>query len=260
MPEDPTGIAWVLTREALAAIGADPHARAVLAAGRVFVLLRRGGAGAVVAGLDAIPTASFGSVAEMEAAARTGDLPDDAGALLYDPEHWSFTPEAEQLDVAGSVARGLAVTRPAGLLLLAAPAVTLARALQPPRGGLLRLRPPDRYDAFLDLGIAALAAAADVVEIQAQGAVRDTERYARFVAAAAEQVRATNPAAHLLAGLSTNPPGEPVDAAMLGRAITASIGTVEGWWLNVPSPGPRCPTCNPPRPDVGIAALRIAFG
>jgi hypothetical protein len=34
---------------------------------------------------------------------------------------------------------------------------------------------------------------------------------------------------------------------------------VNGYWLNIPEPGPYCPTCTPARPQVGVAALRAVL-
>jgi hypothetical protein len=244
------GLTWVVTRQALEWLVQDPVVRSVFACGRLHVLMRAGHR--PVEGLDVIPTASFGSTAVMAAAVAAGALPAGTGALLYDPEHWEFTPVEEQLQVERHVMVARSVADHLGATLIAAPAVSLTR--------LLPGRVRDRYASYLEAGIAASAAAADIVDVQAQNAVRDTDLYAAFVAAAGEQVHAVSPGTGVIAGLSTNPPGAPVDAAMLTSAIEATAGVVTGYWLNVPSPGRHCPTCNPPRPDIGIAALRGAFG
>src|SRR5579859_328076 len=114
-----------------------------------------------------------------------------------------------------------------------------------------------RWSRFLDLGIAAaVASAADVIELQAQSLERDAALYSSFVRAAADQARAANPHVHVLAGLSTNPPGDPVISWQLIEAVRATRTIVDGYWLNIPGRGPRCPTCNPPQPRVGIDLLR----
>ena len=99
----------------------------------------------------------------------------------------------------------------------------------------------------------------DVLEIQGQSLERSTSTYAEFVREAAAQARAANPRVAILAGLSTNPPGAPVTSQQLTAAIHATRGIVDGYWLNIPGRGPRCPTCNSPRPDVGRAALRAVL-
>ena len=101
-----------------------------------------------------------------------------------------------------------------------------------------------------------MAKVSDVVELQAQSLERDTRTYATFVREAAAQARAANPRVAILAGLSTNPPGAEVTSEQLAAAIRVTRGIVDGYWLNIPGRGPRCPACNPPRPDVGRAALR----
>jgi hypothetical protein len=103
---------------------------------------------------------------------------------------------------------------------------------------------------------AAVAAHADIVELQAQSLERDTAGYASFVRQAAQQVRTANPRAAVLAGLSTNPPGAAVSSEQLAAAIQATRGIVSGYWLNIPGRGPKCPTCNASQPGIGIHALR----
>lgn len=286
----PVGLTWILTRRGLSQLIVDATAEEILVTGRIYELVPDGKE--LLPGIEAIEAMSFGSYAAMAAAVDTG-LPPGTGALLYDPEHWQFTPMNEQLDVGGyvSLARDLVSSR--GLELIAAPAVTLTKVLGPaPRGwapapvveaatrsgttsslaagrrhqpssqgGWLSraLRGRDRYDDYLACGLASLAAPADVVVVQAQQAQRDHVRYQRFVEGAVAQVREVNRSARVLAGVSTNPPGDPVTAAQLAAAMRSVLHLVDGFWLNVPSPGPRCPTCNPSRPDIGIAALRTVF-
>jgi hypothetical protein len=92
--------------------------------------------------------------------------------------------------------------------------------------------------------------------LQAQSLERDTGTHAAFVRAAAGQARRANPRVTVLAGLSTNPPGAEVSSQQLTAAIRATSGIVNGYWLNIPGRGQRCPTCNSPRPEVGRQALR----
>jgi hypothetical protein len=76
-----------------------------------------------------------------------------------------------------------------------------------------------------------------------------------FVQAAAAQARAANPRVSVLAGLSTNPPGEVVSGQQLAAAIRVSSAAVSGYWLNVPGQGPRGPACRAPRPDLARQML-----
>jgi hypothetical protein len=122
------------------------------------------------------------------------------------------------------------------------------------------LNPGDRtprWRQFLALNLAGqLARDADFIELQAQSLERDTATYTSFVRAAMSQAMAANPRISVLAGLSTNPPGAPVDSQHLTAAIHATRSAVVGYWLNIPGQGARCPTCNPSRPDIAIQVLR----
>jgi hypothetical protein len=114
-----------------------------------------------------------------------------------------------------------------------------------------------RAAAYLKLRLAAQAAqAADVVDIQAQSLERSTPAYVDFVRKAAAQARGAKPGVIVLAGISSNPTGPQVTAAQLSRAMIAVRPYVDGYWMNIPSPGPSCPRCNPARPDLAIAAIR----
>jgi hypothetical protein len=109
---------------------------------------------------------------------------------------------------------------------------------------------------FLDLNLAGqMAQAADYVELQSQSLERNTATYSRFVHTAASQARAANPQVKVLAGLSTNPSGPPVSVEQLIAAYNATRSTVDGYWLNIPSPGPYCRRCNARRSDIGIQTL-----
>jgi hypothetical protein len=241
--------AWLLTRRALAQVTADEAVTAGLARTRVYELVQPGQPPLARAG--ALPAVTFSSAAALaEAVGR--DLPADTQAVLYDPEAWPFTPVAEQQDPVGAAALAARAARSAGLQLIVAPALSLTSVLAPGS------RAP-RSQLFLELGLVGrLAMHADVLELQAQSLERDTGGYASFVTAAAAQARAVSPQIGLLAGVSTNPPGAEVDVGQIVAAIRAVQPVVDGFWLNIPGPGPRCPTCNPTRPDIGIEAM-LAF-
>jgi hypothetical protein len=239
--------AWMLTRAALSQLGADSVAAAVLERSRVYQILRSGQK--PVTGLSTIPVASFPSVVELEKAVTGGQLPAGTRAVLYDPEAWAYTPAAEQRDPAQAARQALTVARAHGLQLIVTPALNLTTAQARSSGS--------RWRQFLDLGLAgSIAKTTDVIELQAQSLERDTATYSAFVRAAAAQARAANPQVTVLAGLSTNPPGAAVDSQQLISAIRATSRIVNGYWLNVPGRGPQCPTCNAPRPDIGIHVLR----
>ena len=242
--------AWMLTRAALAQMVASPAVRTGLERTRVYELLSPGQTPLAAAG--ALPVVTFSSAGELEQAVTGNQLPAGTRGVLYDPEAWSFTPSLEQRDPAGAARQAMDIAHAHGLKLICAPALNLT-TVQP--GG-----PGPRWRQFLDLGLAgSLARTCDVIELQAQSLERDTGTYAAFVRAAAAQAREANPRVIVLAGLSTNPPGAEVSSQQLADAIRATSRLVSGYWLNIPGRGPRCPTCNSPRPEIGLQALQATL-
>jgi uncharacterized lipoprotein NlpE involved in copper resistance len=243
---------WLLTRPALALLAADPAVRAGLGRSQVYEIVQPGQL--PVPGVDATLVAAFTAVAALGDALTGNRLSAGTGAVLYDPEAWSFTPAAEQRDPVQAAAQAAALAHAYGLKIIVAPALNLTTVLTPGSSA-------PKWRQFLDLQLAAkIAAVADFLDLQAQSLERNTASYANFVRTAAAQARAANPQVTVLAGLSTNPPGAVLDSPQLIAAIQASWSAVDGYWLNIPSPGPRCPTCNPIRPDIGIEALQAILG
>ena len=241
-------LAWLLTRSALTQLLADPAVRAELQGSQVYEILQPGQQ--PLAGSTAKLVVTFASATALEEAVRGGQLPDGTYGVLYDPEAWAFTPVTEQLDPVQAASRAAAVAHAHGLRLIVAPALNLTTVLRPGST-------EPRWRQFLDLNLVGrLARVADAVELQAQSLERDPVTYAAFVRAAAAQASAANPGISVLAGLSTNPPGAPVDSEHLTAAIQATRSLVVGYWLNIPGQGARCPTCNAPRPDIAIQTLQ----
>jgi hypothetical protein len=241
------GPTWMLTRAALAQMVIQPAVRAGLARSRVYEILRPGQQPLAVVG--AVPVVTFSAVSALRQAVTGHQLPAGTPTLLYDPEAWAFTPRVEQRDPARAARQAERIARAHGLKLIVAPALNLT-TVRPGLSG-------PRWQQFLQLGLAgAMAKVSDVIELQAQSLERSPATYAAFVRAAAAQARAANPAVQVLAGLSTNPPGAAVSSRQLSTAIRATRGMVDGYWLNIPGRGPRCPTCNRPRPDIGRQVLR----
>jgi hypothetical protein len=241
-------LAWLLTRSALSELLVDPAVRDELQGAQVYEILQPGQQ--PLAGFTAKAVVTFASAAALEHAVTSGQVPAGTYGVLYDPEVWTFTPVTEQLDPVQAATRAATVAHAHGLRLIVAPALNLTTVLQPGS------KEP-RWRQFLDLDLAGqLARVANVVELQAQSLERDPVTYAAFVRAAAAQASAASPGISVLAGLSTNPPGAPVDSQHLTAAIQATRSMVAGYWLNIPGQGPRCPTCNAPRPDVAIQTLQ----
>jgi len=240
--------AWLLSRSVLAELLVDPVAVSELSGKLVYELLQPGEP--PVPGVVAEPVVTFASAAALESAVNAGQLPSGTFGVLYDPEAWVFTPVAEQQNPVRAATAAAAVAHAHGIRLIVAPALDLTTVLA--LGG----NEPD-WRQFLDLHlIGRLAKVADVVELQAQSLEQDTSVYTAFVQAAAAQASAARPGVGLLAGLSTNPPGVPMEAWQLTAAIQATRSVVDGYWLNVPVPGAQCPTCNAPRPGIAVRVLR----
>jgi hypothetical protein len=167
--------------------------------------------------------------------------------ILYDPEHWSYTPLTEQLNVGAATRQAASLAHAAGRQLIVAPATNLAQAAVPGASA---------ASSFIQTDdLAKVAASANMVEIQAQGLERNTSRYAAYIAQAVSQIRSANASATIYAGLSTNPSGGPVTTAELISAVQATSSEVTGYWLNIPSPGTACPACGEPQPQLALDLL-----
>jgi hypothetical protein len=241
--------AWLLSRSVLAQLVTDPVAVSELSGKLVYELIQPGQP--PLPGVVAEPVVTFASATAMESAVDAGQLPPGTFGVLYDPEAWAFTPAAEQQNPVQAATAAAAVAHAHGMRFIVAPALDLTTVLA--QGG----TGPD-WRQFLDLDLVGrLAKVADVVELQAQSLEQDTSVYTAFVQAAAAQASAARPGIDLLAGLSTNPPGVPVEARQLTSAIQATRSLVDGYWLNVPAPGARCPACNAPRQDIAVQTLQL---
>jgi hypothetical protein len=240
-------LTWMVTKSALSQLVTDPTVRSRLEASQVYELLQPGQEPVATAG--AVPVVTFAAVGDLQQAVTGNQLPAGTRAVLYDPEAWSFTPAAEQQNPAQAAQQAAGLAHAHGLKLIVAPALNLTTVQSGSTG--------PRWKQFLNLGLAgAMAKVADVIELQAQSLEQQTGTYADFVRAAAAQARAANPKVTVLAGLSTNPPGAPVSSQQLTAAISATSAMVDGYWLNIPGQGARCPSCNAPRPDIGRQTLR----
>lgn len=197
----------------------------------------------------AVRTHSAPSLDGLQRAASDSSI----GALLYDDEAWDMTPPEEQRDPAAAACRATSIAHAQGKTLIVTPAIDLMRIIAPgqARGG-------RRFEAFAQTGLAGrIAKCADVYEIQAQGAERDTAKFRNFVATEAKQARAANPRIIVLAGISTNPTGQHVTAEELFKAVQSVRGVVDGFWLNIPAGGKYCPTCGTPQPQVAVKLLEM---
>jgi hypothetical protein len=241
--------AWLVSRSVLAQFVEDPAAVNQLRGKLVYEILQPGQP--PLPGVVAEPVVTFASAAVLKNAIRARQLPPGIFGVLYDPEAWTFTPAAEQQNPVQAATAAAAVAHAHGMRFIVAPAIDLTNVLSSSGTG-------PRWRQFLSLDlIGRLAKVADVVELQAQSLELDTGAYRAFVQAAAAQASTARPGVALLAGLSTNPPGVPIEARQLTSAIQATRSLVDGYWLNVPAPGARCPACNAPRQDIAVQSLQV---
>ncbi len=246
---------WLVPRYVLDALGKDPVSASYFRGARTYMIVRPGGVMSPPDGFSATPTVSYRSYADIQAAFADGSAP-KSGAILYDNEKWSFTPDDEKADPAHYEALAAQLVHAHGLAFISTPAVALSAALD--RG------PGTIADKYLRLGIPRDAARnADIVDIQAQSLQYDPAAYAALVSAAAAQARAANPHVLVVAGLTTgrnHPDGSGPTSDDLVRAVQATRSVVDGYWLNVPSPGADCPQCSAFRPDLAIDFLHHLGG
>lgn len=168
--------------------------------------------------------------------------------ILYDQEGWDLTPRRERATPWDFVGRAALLVRDGSVALGAAPSLTLAQGLLPQAGSAER--------AYLDSGlIERMAPAVTLFHIQSQRLERRPEAYASFVKEVAGRARAANPQVMVTAGVSTNPTGAEVFLEQLLHCIELTSRDVDGFWVNVPRPGRRCPHCRPENPALATALL-----
>jgi hypothetical protein len=226
----------------------DPRAAAVLRKDGVYDVL---GTAPAQAAVPATPTADFTSYSAMSAAIHGKRLPVGTRAVLYDPEHWAYTPLVEQRNVFAYERMAATLAHQHGLRLILSPALDLVAVSSPPVMGPF-------WQQFLRLHLAgqAAAAGADVVVVQAQSLEDFPATYAAFVSQASAQVKAVNRGVVILAGLSTGPTGVQVGPRTIPAAERAVAGApVSGFWLNVPGESAKCSECTVAPQSYAVGAL-----
>jgi hypothetical protein len=202
---------------------------------------------------DATLVKSFASYAAMSQAFASGSIPAGVHYILYDNEHWSYTPANEQAAPITYAQDAETLVHQHGMRLIFTPAINLASSA--PVAG---VKGQAKFGAFVSQNLAGQAAqVSDVFELQAQQAVGMPD-FSSFVSSAVGQARAANPSALILLGLSTNPVGRPITAQDLLDAYNATRSEVDGYWLNIPgSGGGHCPSCGTPQPAVAQQFLQM---
>jgi Cellulase (glycosyl hydrolase family 5) len=177
----------------------------------------------------AVPTAAFASETTLAGRITRGTLAPGTGAVLYAPGATGSTPRAQQHDPAHYYELAAQVAHAHGLLLIAAPAMSLVPATDP-------LAPPAARDAaFLRLGIVTAAARyADVFDVPAARDETYAAGYASFARSAAAQATRAHPGIELIAGLSSPVPGTQRDGDELLDAYLGTRLIVSGYALDAP--------------------------
>jgi hypothetical protein len=252
-PSPATGLpAWIISAGALEHLETlDPAM-----AGRLFDTPRTfvTGAGAPtvsrLAVPAAVPAASFASETTLAADVTAGVLRPGTRAVVFDDEHWSRTPVAQQLQPGVYFHLAAQVAHQHGLLLIADPATNLVIARSP------RTPKSAQYAKFLQLRIAAAAARyADIYEIDARGIDTFGPDYTSFVRAASAQAASIAPSVELVATLSS---GSAVAGRRSTALLNAALGTrslVSGYQLNDFRAGASCAGCAANAPAVASAFL-----
>jgi hypothetical protein len=199
---------------------------------------------------DAVPTVTYESYQAIKTAFADKKLPGDYKALLYDNEHWKFTPPAEQDNPAHYEELVSQLAHKHGMIFVATPAVDLVYATG-------KLVNNSAYDTYLSRDIAGKAAKyADVLDIQAQGSEANLHLFTSFADAAIKQARKANPHIVLIVGLTTNA----VTRQQLYSAYLSMAGKANGYWLNIPGKSSYCPSCGAPRPATAYYLLQKIYG
>lgn len=181
--------------------------------------------------------------------ANAARIPTGTRGVVLDVENWPLTPAFQKAHPVRAYADFYrqAASRH---WIVGTPAFDLVRSMFPTYHGKI-------YPAFIRLDLAGrIAPYVSVYDIQAQGAERNPRRYAYLVRTIAAQVRAAHPAVTVLAGLSTNPSGQPVSVAQMREDVRLTGKVVKGYWLSIPQAGEACPTCGAAQPQKAVTLLK----
>jgi hypothetical protein len=202
--------------------------------------------------LQCVPTLNCTTFGELRDSRATLSRHPGPTVVLYDLEAWDLTPRRERRDPAKYALRAAELLQGTAVILALAPSLSLGMELAPQSSS-----PEQAY--FEARLLEGLAPWCQIFHIQSQRLERLPQRFARFVTEAGHRARSLNPGLRVTAGLSANPPGAPVTLEHLYACVELTQNAVDGYWLNVPRPGRRCPHCNPENPLLAgglLAALR----
>jgi hypothetical protein len=243
------GPGWILSFNAFEGLANDPAAKVLFDNPRTFVNVT-GNSVAALTGWKVVPFVDFRSYALMQQAFAGGTIPAGVKVVMYDNEHWQYTPVDEQEDPAKYEQLAAVLIHSHGMKYLATPAADLAAFLD-------KGHHQTEFQAYLAVDLAGQAAKyADILNIQAQGDETIASSYAGFLKSAIAQARAVNPKIVIYAGIST---ARSTDPNAMFNAVQATEGDVTGYWLNViKSKGPNPYTLAQTFVDSVFARLHVA--
>lgn len=227
---------WILAASHFAQVTANPAVQSLFRRGTVFEPI--GPRQSPATALAVMPTEVFHSYRTLLQAIQQHTIAPNVRAILYDNERYPNTPKIEQ-------ANPLHYDRLVAALAQQHHWLSICDVVQPDRLS-PRLRTP--------------AHEVPPCSIVGLNTVQQSERqaplYAKLVRHWVAVIHAVRPHAPVVAGISANPAGAPVTAAMLSQAMWAVYPWVNGFWLNVPAPGVGCPHCRDPKPSTLASALQ----
>jgi hypothetical protein len=219
----------------LDAVAANSQAKAALSHDTIYVITRRGETiNETADGLNLILTRDFTSELQFATDVADHSIPKGVKAILYDNEDWSLTPLGQRQNAVTYYEEAYRLAAGNGYQLIATP-------------GTVQLDPQ-------------IAPYTNIIDIQSQESQGSVSTYLMHISSLVAAVKQANPNVVILSGLSTNPrAGDPTPQQLYNIAKATYPDLVDGWWLNVPTPGVACPRCNSPRPDIAVAFLQL-FG
>ncbi len=215
------GQRWLIGRAMLNQLAlSDPAAASFFNTPQAFVMSRS------LTGYAATSIVYYSSYASFAEAVGGAGLATGAKWVLYDNEDWSATPLDEQQHPAYYMQAFATLAHAHGLLAMETPARDLVNT---PGADCTRQRGETVDQAYIRCRIPADSRYADMFEIQAQADEGNAAQYAWLVGAARDQVLGVNPAATLMAGLTTD---RGFSVAQIVACWHAATPIVKGFWMN----------------------------
>jgi hypothetical protein len=226
---------WLLAESHFDQVVSVPAVRALFARGVVYEPITPHQHASTL--VPVIPTADFHSEQLLAEAVNGHTLAPGVRAVIYDNERFANTPLIEQQHIRRYTDLAASVAAKHGL-------ESICDFIQPDRLPHGARTPVNEVPPCSIVGLNTV-----------QQSERSPSRYRAVVAREVAIIRKVNPRAPIIAGLSSNPRGAPVSASELTADMKATVGLVNGFWLNVPAPGVGCPQCHAPDPALMATAL-----